>query len=122
MFDPDHPAIRAQQIVNAILDTPTTTMGVYRAMPQPRITALADIRAIAGRALAYATTEDLNAIVPADLLAAYHYASRHEDSRAGIARTDTKPGLAAPAKAATAAVGVVAALNAMDHNDIDAAG
>ncbi|MDQ1245715.1 MAG: hypothetical protein QG597_82 [Actinomycetota bacterium] len=122
VFDPDHPAIRAQRIVNAILNTETITLGVYRAMPQPRITALADIRAIAGRALAYATTEDLNAVVPTDLLAAYHHASRHEDSRAGIARTDTKPGLAAPAQAATAAVGVVAALNALDRNDIDDAG
>jgi hypothetical protein len=122
VFDPDHPAIRAQQLVNAILNTETITLGVYRVMPQPRIAALADIRAIAGRALAYATTEDLNAVVPADLLAAYHHVSRHEDSRAGIARTDTKPGLAAPAQAATAAVGVLAALHALDSNNIGSAG
>ena len=121
MFDPEHPAIRAQQIVNAILNTETITLGVYRVMPQPRFNVLADIRAIAGRALAYATAEDLNAVVPADLLAAYH-ANRHEDSRAETSRATTKPGLAAPAQATTAAVGVVAALNAINHNDIDVAG
>jgi hypothetical protein len=121
VFDPEHPAIRAQQIVNAILNTETITLGVYRVMPQPRFNVLADIRAIAGRALAYATAEDLNAVVPADLLAAYHV-NRHEDSRAEIARATTKPGLAAPAQATTAAVGVVAALNALNHNDIDVAG
>lgn len=121
VFNPEHPAIRAQKIVNAVLETETITLGVYRLIPQPRFNVLADIRAIAGRALAYATIEDLNAVIPADLLAAYRV-SRHEDSRAGIARTDTKPGLAAPAQAATAAVGVVAALNALDRNDIDVAG
>lgn len=122
VFDHDHPAIRAQHIINSILNTETVTLGVYRVMPQPRNNVLADIRAIAGRALAYATTEDLNAVLPADLVAAYQHARRHEKSRAGIAQTDTKPGLAAPAQAATAAVGVVAALNALDRNDIDVAG
>ncbi len=122
VFDRDHPAIRAQHIINSILNTQTVTLGVYRVMPQPRNNVLADIRAIAGRALAYATTEDLNAVLPADLVAAYQHARRYEKSRAGIAQTDTKPGLAAPAQAATAAVGVVAALNALDRNDIDVAG
>lgn len=121
VFGPDHPAIRAQQTINAMLDTEIVMQGVYRVMPQPRNSVLADIRAVAGRALAYATTKDLNAVVPADLLAAFRV-RRHEDWRAGVARTDTKPGLAAPAQAATAAVGVVAALNALDGNDIDAAG
>ena len=43
--------------------------------------------------------------MPADLLAAYHRARSNSDPRADIAPTPTKPGLAAPAQAATAAVG-----------------
>jgi len=74
VLGPDHPAIRAQHIVNTILEHPTAVIGVYRHTPQPRINVLADIRAIAGRALSYGTSQDLATIVPADLLAAYHEA------------------------------------------------
>lgn len=120
-FDTEHPALHAQRIVNAILDTETPKVGVYKSTPQPRINVLADIRAVAGRALAYATIEELDAVVPADLLAAYSDANQHPDRRSGPARADEKPGLAAPARAATAAVGVVAALRALDSPDIGSA-
>jgi len=122
LLGPDHPAIRAQRLVNTILDHPTAAWGVYRLSPQPRINVLADIRAIAGRALSYGTADDLQAIVPADLLAAYHQARSNADARSDIAPTPTKPGLAAPAQAATAAVGVLAALHALDKSTIAAGG
>lgn len=120
-FDTEHPALDAQRIVNAILDTGTPKVGVYKSTPQPRINVLADIRAVAGRALAYATTEELDAVIPADLIAAYSDANQHPDRRSGPARADEKPGLAAPARAATAAVGAVAALRALDSPDIGSA-
>ena len=122
VLGPDHPAIRAQRTVNTILDHPTAAMGVYRHLPQPRINVLADIRAVAGRALSYGTAQDLARIVPADLLAAYHRARSNSDPRADIAPTPTKPGLAAPAQAATAAVGVLAALHALDVDSVAAGG
>ncbi|VBA31467.1 hypothetical protein LAUMK136_00063 [Mycobacterium attenuatum] len=121
-FDTEHPAIHAQRIVNAILDTETPKVGIYKSTRQPRINVLADIRAVAGRALAYATPRDLDAVIPADLIAAFRDANHHLKRRSGPARADAKPGLAAPARAATAALGVVAALRALDSTDIGSAG
>ena len=121
-FDTDHPVIRAQRVVNAIIDTETPMFGVYDSTPQPRINVLADIRAVAGRILAYATPQDLAAVIPADLLTAYRDANQRSDHRTGPARADAKPGLAAPTRAATAAVGVVATLRALDNPDVASAG
>jgi hypothetical protein len=121
-FDAQHPVLRAQRIVNTLIDTETETFGVYGATPQPRFNVLADIRAVAGRALAYATPQDLERITPADLLTAYQEANQHEHRRYGPAHTEAKPGLAAPAHAATAAVGVLAALHALASPDIDTGG
>ena len=121
-FDSEHPALHAQRIVNAILDTETPKVGVYKSTPQPRINVLADIRAVAGRTLAYATAEELDAVIPADLIAAFRDANHHVDRRSGPARADAKPGLAAPARAATAAVGVVAAVTALDRPDVASGG
>lgn len=121
-FDTNHAVIYAQRIVNAIIDTETPTFGIYRTAPQPRVNVLADIRAVAGRALAYATAQELEAVIPADLFAAYRDAVHQSPLHAGPARTDAKPGLAARARAATAAVGVVAALHAFDRPDVASAG
>ena len=54
-FDADHPPLPAQRIVNAVIDTETARFGVYRTRAATRLNVLADIRAVAGRALAYAT-------------------------------------------------------------------
>lgn len=122
VFDADHPAIHAQRIINAVIADETATFGVYRTRPQSRINVLADIRAVAGRALAYATPQDLDAVIPPDLHAAYREASLHENVRSGPARVNAKPGLAAPARAATAAVGVVTALTVLGRPDVESAG
>ncbi|MGV0736063.1 TniQ family protein [Mycobacterium syngnathidarum] len=121
-FDTDHPVIHAQRVVNSVLDSETQTFGVYQASPQPRLNVLSDIRAVAGRALAYATPQDLEAVIPRDLNRIYRPTAELADSPPGSARTDTKPGLAAPARAATAAVGVVAALTVLDRTDVASAG
>ncbi|OBF76574.1 TniQ family protein [Mycolicibacterium fortuitum] len=121
-FDADHPVIHAQRLVNTVLDRETVTFGAYQALPQPRVNVLADIRALAGRALAYATPHDLEAVIPQDLIRIYRSTPEPSDPRSGPASTGTKPGLAAPARAATAAVGVVAAMNALDRPDIASAG
>lgn len=118
----DHPALRAQRIINTVIDTETTTFGVYAATPAPRQNVLSDIRAIAGRVLAYATPEDLERIIPADVLTAHKKSGLREAHRYGPARTDTKPGLAAPAYVTTAAVGAIAALKVLDNPDIATAG
>lgn len=121
-FDTDHPVIHAQRVVNTVLDRETVTFGIYQTVPQPRLNVLSDIRAVAGRALAYATPQDLDAVIPHDLNRIYWATAESADPRFGPARTDRKPGLAAPARAATAAVGVVAAVNALDRPDAASAG
>ena len=121
-FDTDHPVIRAQRIVNAVLERESVTFGIYQTLPQPRLSVLADIRAVAGRALAYATPQDLEAVIPHDLNRIYRATAEPADSRSGPARADTKPGLAAPALAVTAAVGVVAAMTALDCPEVASAG
>lgn len=121
-FDTDHPVIHAQRVVNTVLDREIATFGVYQSLPQPRLKVLSDIRAVAGRVLAYATPLDLKALIPQDLNRIYRATSEPPDSRLGPTRTDTKPGLAAPAQAASAAVGVVAALKGLDRADVVSAG
>lgn len=121
-FDIDHPAVHAQRVVDAVIDGDTACFGAYRISPQPRISVLSDIRAVAGRVLAYATPEELRGLVPDDLHAAYLEATRYRIDGSGIARAESKPGLAAPARAVSAAVGVLAALSSLEVSDVAGAG
>lgn len=122
VFDTEHPVVRAQETINAVIESETAAFGVYRLHPQPRIDVLSDIRAVAGRILAYATTEDLKAAITPDLLVAHQSADERPSRRYAPAQTDAKPGLAAPARAATAAVGAVGAMDVLNRNDVCAAG
>lgn len=122
MFGPDHPVMNAQRLVDAVIDAATADFGVYATQPVARIDVLADIRAIAGRALAYATEHDLGQRIPADLFAVYSnepYAALGGD---GGVRPAAKPGLAAPASAAATALGVIIALHTLAQADIVTAG
>lgn len=113
-----HPAIRAQKIVEDVIAAETATFGVYETHPQPRMKALADIRAIAGRALRYGTPEELAERVPSDVLREYDaLLTQARATKHGL----QTPGLRIPARGATAAVGVVAALRALDRPTISAA-
>jgi TniQ len=122
VFDADHPVVHAQRVVNAVIDGETASFGAYQISPQLRINILSDLRAVAGRVLAYATREELEAVIPDDLRAAHFDATRHQVCRSGISGTDTKPGLAAPARAAATALGVITALRALEKSDIAEAG
>jgi hypothetical protein len=122
MFGADHPVVHAQRVVDAVIDSETASFGAYRVCPQPRINVLSDLRAVAGRVLAYATPKELQAVVPDDLRAAHFDVARHKVRRTGISGADTKPGLAAPARAAATAVGVIATLHALEKSDIAEAG
>lgn len=119
IFRIEHPVIEAQRTINAIIATATPGFGLYNAHTQPRASVLADIRAVAGRVLAYATPRDLEAVIPADLLAVYRGPIRRPSSPRGPSRD---PRQAVPTPAASAAVGVVAALNVLDHVSVADAG
>jgi hypothetical protein len=121
-FDDDHPLLAAQRTVYDVIERGAGDFGVYRTAPQPGRAVLADIRAVAGRILAYATPQELDRAVPADLLTAYRAVHAQPSARFGRPRAEDKPGLAAPVHAATAAVGVTAALRILGACDIDSAG
>lgn len=121
-FDASHPVLHAQRVVDTVIDSETVTFGIYETFPQPRLKVLSDIRAVAGRALAYASPEDLQSVVPQDLHRIYQRVGETPGSRSGPARTEIKPGLAAPTRAETVAVGVIAALQALARPDVASAG
>ena len=77
--------------VNTVIATETLTFGVYATKPQPRINVLADIRAVAGRSLVYATPQDLTAVIPADLLAAHRDPGHRYGRGPATAGVDVNP-------------------------------
>lgn len=120
MFSDDHPVLTAQQLICNVIDTDEATFGVYRNNTVLSVDALADIRAVAARVLSYATHEDLENVIPADLLSAHRNLGLQLAQRSG--RHGDKPGLCAPAHAATTAVGVTAALTSLTAQDVAGAG
>lgn len=115
----DHPAIAAQDRIRQIIDADIADFGIYRTQPVPAIGALADIRALAARALAQAATQGQLRVLPADLAAAYTRVRRREE-RADV-RTEPNPRRWAPRDAITAAVGVTAAVTILNAPDTQTA-
>ncbi|AYM44340.1 LysR family transcriptional regulator [[Mycobacterium] chelonae subsp. gwanakae] len=121
-FDEGHPALAAQQQIMQVIDSGTASFGIYRNWPADSLGALADVRALAGRILAYATDEDLEELLPADLHATYRELGICATSPGATPRPDDKPGMAAPAHAITAAVGVTLSLSILNSASIESAG
>ncbi|MUL67063.1 hypothetical protein BOO86_21500 [Mycobacterium sp. CBMA 234] len=118
-FPAEHAVIEGQRIVYDIIDSGVGQFGIYKDSPQPVLGVLSDIRALAGRVLAYADDQELADRVAPDLLAAYRAVPI--DS---VKQTNprVKPGLAAPATAQATAVGVTAALTTLNQLDVTSAG
>jgi hypothetical protein len=70
----DHPALSAQQLILDVIEAGQASFGVYTRFPAASVNALADVRAIAGRALAPASADRLPQHLPPDLLEAYQEA------------------------------------------------
>lgn len=119
-FDASHPALAAQKTVYDLINADTARFGVYQANPQPSSHALGDVRAVAARTLRYASDDELDDALPADLVAAYRASDAPLITRSG--RNGGKPGLCAPAHAVSAAVGVTAALTVLNEPDVASAG
>ena len=119
-FRHGHPTITAQRLIAELIDSDAATFGIYQRHGTAAVEALADIRAVAGRILAYATPDDWRRVLPADLSTAYSATQHRRRTSAGS--TGSKPGLAAPAHAVTAAAGITAALAILDATDIEEAG
>ncbi|MCI4674057.1 TniQ family protein [Candidatus Mycolicibacterium alkanivorans] len=118
----DHPALLAQQTLLDIISADRASFGVYAAQPTVSRGALADIRAVASRVLAYASQEDIAERLPDDLATAYEQVRSSPLGSGQSPNPANKPGMAAPTRAATAAVGVTIALSILGAPDIEAAG
>lgn len=121
-FDQGHQVICTQKIINSVIAIDTAAFGIYRTHPQPRINVLTDIRAVARRVLAYATIEDLEGVVAPELLVAFQSADERRHRGPVRAEADPKPTFAAPARAATAAVGAAVAMDVLNRFDVAEAG
>jgi hypothetical protein len=117
-----HPVIGAQNTINRLIAVAPKSFGLYQQWPQPQCNILADIRAIATRALAYGSTTDIEKRIPQDLFAHYHPADGASGSPDHCPQGDTRSALAAGTTAATVAAGILIALNTLSANDIHHAG
>ncbi len=115
-FPAGHPVLASQQLLLQVISSGTAAFGVYASDPQPARAALADVRALASRILAFATSNELADLVPAGLLATYHRASTQPP------RAQRRPGYMAPGSAAVVAAGVTAAVTVLGADGIQAAG
>lgn len=121
-FPSDHPVLVYQRVINDAIDEGTAAFGIYRQHPVATAQALADIRAVAGRVLAYADPDDLKHAICPDLHAAYSSEPASPSRQNAQRRSGKKPGLAAPAQALTTAVGVTAAMRILTTPTIEGAG
>nr|WP_280475656.1 TniQ family protein [Nocardia asiatica] len=111
----DHPALRAQRLIFDTIARDRGNFGAYAETTLPAKAVLADIRAIARRALDYARVEDLHTHLPDDLVTAYNLVRDRQQ------RQRHWPGLAAPVEAAAAAVGATVAVDILAAADVGAA-
>jgi hypothetical protein len=111
-----HPALAAQQILDQIIDGDTAAFGLYAVAPQSAITALADLRAIAGRVITHALHGEIPGDMSCDrvLLAGLHQLARQQ--HAGKHAAQHRVG-AAPPMAAAAALGLSHAVQVMTSKD-----
>jgi hypothetical protein len=123
-FEIGHPVLRAQQTLTGIIEHDQAGTGVYTALPQLALAALADVRALAARALARGTDRELADLVSAELVELRRLAATA--GRAASAKTVSSPlvrtGFMAPQDAASAAIGATAAMTVLGCRDIQAAG
>lgn len=119
---PGHPSLEVQRALSTAIESGTAAFGLYADDQQPVATALSDVRALAGRFLTDASREQLAALLPEDLLAAYDEALATPTSGIGRSQPTTRVGFWAPSSAAGAAVGLTAALHILGSRDVKEAG
>lgn len=118
-----HPVLRTQQLLDELIEAGTASFGVYAASPQPVLTALADIRAIAGRAIAITQTArlDLSAMRPSDPLTTRIRAMAREQHQRANAPAQARPGTMGPPDVFSATAGLTAAFEVLTASGIQEA-
>jgi len=118
-FPVGHPALDAQRLILETIESGDASYGPYGTMPQPAVTALTDLRAVAGRILADLPAADLPKWVPQDLIDAHLNPDHHEDAQLGA---QVRPGFMSPTRAASTALAVTATFRVLRQSDIQQAG
>jgi hypothetical protein len=103
-----HPALHAQRLLMEMFASGVADFGLYAGRPLPAITALADVRSVAGRAVAHVLRHDPAGILPTDPVTEQILTLAAEQQRTPT-RARQRLGTVAPASAAGTAVGVIAA-------------
>lgn len=115
----DHPALAAQRLILETIESGDASFGAYGTLPQPTMAVLSDLRAVAGRILADLPADDLQRWVPHDLVDAHLSPDRDEETRR---KALVRPGFMAPARAASTAAAVTAAVRVLGQPEIQQAG
>lgn len=121
-FPEDHPMLQAQRLIHDVIEEGEAHFGIYAVEPVSVLTALSDLRAITARILGYADRDDLNNILPRDLLIAYDRALAQPTGSHRPRLVRKRPGFMAPAQAAITAAGVTAAIDVLNSGTIRDAG
>ncbi|MEB3020032.1 hypothetical protein [[Mycobacterium] crassicus] len=117
----DHRVLHAQRRINEIITADIVDTGIYDDDPQQPAHVLADIRAIAVRALLYATPRELEPIIGTDLLTDYQ--RNHPHLPTAQTRSPSQALKRKGSQASTlTAVGVITALHCLDQPDVQRAG
>jgi hypothetical protein len=111
----DHGALAAQSAILQTLERDVIAHGVYAGDPVPVRQYLADLAAVGGRILGYAVLSDLEYLVPADLLDAYHCGMTSPPSR-------ERRGASLGGTAAATAVAAVLVVDVLSCRDAKTAG
>lgn len=117
----DHPVLHAQRLIDEIIDRGEASFGVYAIKPLPTITALSDLRALAGRILTSTSPADLPA-PPEDLLAAYTHALAQPGGHHRPAPIGNRHAFLAPPRAEITALAATIAVSALGASTVREAG
>jgi hypothetical protein len=110
-----HPVLAAQQVLDELIDGDTASFGLYEAAPQATITALADLRAIAGRVITHALHREIPGDMAADhVTAELHRLARQQQASQHAAQHRVG---AAPPMTAASALGLSHAVQVMTSED-----
>ncbi|SHL54900.1 TniQ family protein [Streptomyces yunnanensis] len=118
----EHPALVAQRIVSETITSGTADFGIYERSAVRSLNALADLRAVASRALAASRSDILATLVPADVLDVRDSTGSPRSGPRSLTNPTVRPGIMAPPTAASTAAGVIAALHILGGQHVQLAG
>lgn len=118
--DEAHPVLAAQRWIDSIIAGARVGSGLHARCDEQGRAVLSSVRAVAIRALSYATPDELEPFIAADLLNAYR--RDHPQLPTATLRSDSRQlRIRSPRSASLTAVGVLAALRCLEQPDVQTA-